>query len=227
MAFVESQANPGTVQEIDPGQKAARSQWRPLDHTVGGRVLGHYSAFGQTAAAAFAAGANVAAFRYATDTNSIAIITRIYTCATVAAAITAQRTDPLVLFVARGYSVADATNATALAVVGNAQKMRSSNMGTSLSTNIAVSSAAAGVSGGTKTVDANAIGAAAFGAGGAVAALGTGLAVTDLYKADQLSRYPLTLGYQEGVLLQWGPTALATGTVTVGFGIDWIEVASF
>ena len=28
----------------------------------------------------------------------------------------------------------------------------------------------------------------------------------------------------EGLLVQWGPTALATGTVTVGIGYEWAEV---
>lgn len=224
MAFVESQGNPGVTAEIDALFKALRTSIRPVDHTFQGKVLGHYSEFVQTVAIAPAANAVLGLLRWPDPTN-FCVPLRIYTCVTVATVVTAQRTDPLVLVPTRGYTIAETTNLTAVVLSANNQKLRT-NMGSSLA-QIGMASAAAGMSGGTKTNDVNAMGAAAFGAGPALAALGTGLAITDLYKLDVTARHPLVLANNEGFLLNWGPTALATGTVTVGLGIDWAEVFAY
>lgn len=229
MTLVESARYPNHTVEIDgPLHDAARATLRPLDHTAGSRTLGHYSVFAQAAAIAPAANAQLAALR-TTDPSTVVVLLRAYVCVTVATAVTAQRTDPIVLNVARGYTARDATNATAVVVAANAQKARTI-MGVSIvgsAGNIDVASAAAGLTGGTKTADTSAHGAAAFGAGGAVAGLGTGMPVTDLYSAINSIRHPIVLGPQEGVIVNWGPTALATGTVVVGVGFEWAELASY
>lgn len=232
MAFIESQQNPGIVAEVDPTFRALRTSLRPLEYqSIQGKLLGHYAAFGQTAAIAPAANAVLGLIRWTDPTNFLAAF-RIWTCVTVVTAVTAQRTDPLVVTTTRGYTVAETTNATQLAIAGNSQKMRT-NMGSSLvpgnpvANNLCVASAAAGMTGGTKTNDQNPFGSAAFGAGPALAALGTGLGNTDLYKVDKPYQHPEILTQQEGILLLWGPTALATGTVTVGWGIEWGEVPAF
>lgn len=226
MATLDSPSKPAISAEVDPTHAAARMSIRPLDWTnssIGpGKILGHYRAFGQTSAAAFTNGVNLGVFRW-TDPTNFCVIMRVYATLTVVTAVTAQRTDPLLAFVTRSYTAADGTNATALTISGQSQAMRRS-MGASLMTgNMAVASAAGGASGGTSTKDSNAFGALALnGVGG----LGTAVA-GDLYKWDQLGQHPIVLSQNEGLQLQWGATTLATGTITVGFGVDWAEVAAF
>lgn len=224
MATLDSLAQPGISAEVDPTFAAARVSIRPLEYATrfGGRILGHYRAFAQTAAIAPSASGIMGAWRY-TDTSSVAVITRIYTTVTVATAVTAQRLDPIVAVIARGYTVRDLTNATVVVLTGNNAKTRTS-MGTTLAANMDVASTAAGMTGGTKTQDTNPIGAAAL---PGLAALGTALATTDLYKWDQLGGHPVVLAANEGINLLWGATSTGTGTVTVGFGIEWAEVPSF
>lgn len=235
MAFLESQAFPGIVEEIDPVFRAGRVSLRPIDYGVPvnlgapGKFLGHYSQVGTISAIAPAANANLAAFRWADPTNFV-ILLRLWFSLQVVTAVTAQRVDALLAFIARGYSVRDLTNATAIALVGNAGKMRTTPMGTTLmglSGNFDVASAAAGLTGGTKTVDANPFGSAGLSGPSAIAGLGTGVPNTDLYKGDKQGNHPPMLSTQEGALVQWGATALATGTVTLTIGVEWAEVAYF
>ena len=225
MATIESPTVSTQVMEVDRLHAAARVSIRPLDHeSAEGIILGHYRAFGQTSAIAPNAGVVLGLARW-TDTSRFAVITRVYTCLTVVTAVTAQRTDPLLLLPTRGYTVAETTNVTAVNIGGNNAKNRV-NMGTALMSSVSVASNAAGMTGGTKTNDATPIGAVAFGPA-AIAALGTGIAVQDLYRYDKLAEHPFVLSANEGLLLTWGTTTLATGTVTVGFGIDWAEVAAY
>lgn len=228
MATLDSVQNPGVSEEVDPTFRAGRVALLPLEYkTLQGKVLGHYSAVGTTAAAAFAANSNLAAFRF-TDPTNFAVILRVWVSAQVVTAVTAQRVDALNLFVARGYTARDATNATAISFANpNTNKLRST-MGTTLMTagNFDVASAAAGVSAGTKTVDANPVSFLGLSGSAAIAGVGTG-ASGDLYKWDRLGQHPITLSQNEGILVQWGATALATGTATLTVGIEWAEVAAF
>lgn len=227
MAFIESQQNPGIVQEIDPLHRASRISIRPLDHTtLQGKILGHYSVAGTCTASALAATSNHAAFRWADPTN-FAVIMRVWASLQVVTAVTAQTLGPLMLFLARGYTARDATNATAVALTAqNAQKMRST-MGNTLmvSGNFDVSSAAAGLSGGTKTVDANPVGFLGLSGAAAIAGLGTGTA-GDLYKWDKFGGHPIVLAANEGFLVQ-NTTLFSTGTVSLTVGVEWAEVAGF
>ena len=232
MASIDSVQNPGISLEVDRKFLAARVALRPLDYTAIGKNLGHYKAFGQTTAAVQNAASILGALRWP-DTDKLCVITRVYACITVVTAVTAQRTDPLLAYITRGYTVNDATAATALTITGNNGKMRSEmgssllNQGNTPTFNLAVTSAAAGMSGGTGTDDSNPFGAAAFGAGPALAALGTGLAVTELYRHDRLSDHPPVLIGNEGIRVRWGTTTLATGTIVCGIGFEWAEVVVY
>jgi hypothetical protein len=235
MAFLESQAFPGIVEEIDPTFRAGRVSLRPIEYGVptnlapGTKYLGHYAQVGTISAIAPAANSVLGAFRWA-DPSNFALLMRVWFSLQVVTAVTAQRLDALLMFIARAYTVRDATNATSIAIAGNAGKMRTTPMGTSLlstSGNFDVASAAAGLSGGTKTSDANPMGSGGLSGSGAVAGLGTGVPNTDLYKGDKHGNHPQMLGTQEGFLVQWGATALATGTITLTIGVEWAEVAYF
>ena len=225
MATLDSVQNPGISEEVDPTFRAGRISLRPLEYqTLQGKILGHYSVVGTSAAGATAASSNQAAFRW-TDPTNFAVITRVYVSVNVITAVTAQATPPINLFIARGYTARDGTGATAISFANpNTNKLRGT-MGTTLMTagNFDVGSAAAGVSGGTKTVDANPI--STLGLGG-LAAIGT-QAGGDLYKWDKLGGHPITLAQNEGLLVQWSATAIATGTVSITTLIEWAEVATF
>jgi hypothetical protein len=225
MATLDSPTKSSTSAEVDPTNSALRVSIRPLDWApanLSGKVLGHYRAYGTSSAAAFTAGVNLGVFRW-TDPTNFCVIMRVYATVSVVTAVTAQRMDPLALVPARAYTAADGTNATALTISGQMQAARRT-MGASLMTaNMAVASAAGGCSGGTKSADSNAIGALAL---PGITGLGNSTG-GDLYKWDQLGQYPWVLTQNEGLLLQWGATTLATGTIEVGFGVDWAEVAAF
>ena len=210
---------------IDPMFLAARVALRPLDYSGAGRVLGHYRAAGFTAAGLFTAGVNLANLRFA-DNASFCVPLRIRASLAVAAIVTGQRLDPLGLFVARGYSAQETTNLTALVLTGSNAKMRTAPMGTTNVT-LGVANAAAGLTGGTRAIDSNPIGIAGLSGAAAIAGLGTGLPITELYSAVAAGGHPLVLGVNEGLLLQWGATALATGTVVVGWEVEWAEVVVF
>lgn len=204
-----------------------------VDGVLGNRwPNGTYRAYGETSAIAPAANGIMAAFRFA-DVQGIANIIRVWVNVTVVTAVTAQRTDPLRLFFARAYIVRDATNATAIAISTLMQKLRTgmgdSKLIAAAGGNFDVASAAAGVTGGTKTVDTTPIGSKGFGNGPALVGLGTGMEGDIFNLAAQgshpisLAPQPSTTGAGEGVLVQWGGTTLATGTVTVGVGVEWAE----
>lgn len=226
MATLDSPNTTGVSAQVDQSQLALRTSQRPLEYTniSLGKTLGHYRVFVQLAAIAPAANAVLAALRWTDSTNYLALL-RAWVTVTVATAVTAQRTDPLVLTTARGYTIAETTNATAVALPGTTnQKMRSS-MGASITGSLLVANAAAGLTGGTKTSDANPIGAAGFGNGPAIVAVGTGMQAP-LFDLGPYS-HPNVLGTNEGILVSWGTTALATGTVVVGVGFELAEVPAF
>ena len=209
---------------VDPMFLAARVALRPLDYSGVGRVLGFYRAVGQTTAAAPAGNSVLANMRY-TDPSSFYVLLRLRVGVSVITAVTAQSTPPIIVSHARSYSVSETTNTTALVLTGNNQKMRTTPMGTSLVTQMGVSSAAAGISGGTKTVDANAFGAVVLSP--ALVAIGSGVPMTDLYKCDNHGGHPPVYAPNEGYVIAWSATALATGTVSVVVEHEWAEVIVF
>lgn len=216
---------PQTAQVVDPSFAAARASLRPLEYAFPGQTFGHYRAVGSTAAGLFTANVNLANLRFAPATGSpFAVLLRLRASLAVAVAVTAQRLDPLAAFIARGYTVQETTSITALTLSGNNARLRTS-MGTPITT-LGVASAAAGLTGGTRAIDANPIGHAGL-SGAAIAAVGTGQLAQDVYKWDTLAGHPPVLAPNEGVLLQWGATALATGTVVVTVEWEWAEALVF
>jgi hypothetical protein len=211
---------------IDATFGAARMSLRPDDYQVANRIMGHYSAAGFTAATLSAAGGIMAAFRYG-DVSSVAVIKRVRVAAAVVAAVTAQQVD-CDLIVARSYTVRDLTSATVVPVTGDTGKMRQ-GMGPSLLATLAggnfdVASAAAGLTGGTKTVDASPIASApvplvAFTAGAASPWI-------TLYDCNQSGQHPLVLKANEGILVR-NTTVIGTGTLRYYVVIDWLEAAGY
>jgi hypothetical protein len=213
---------PGVELGIDPTFQAARMSIRPYDYQLGGQILGHYRVAATTAAILPSANAVLFNFRWA-DPSRFAVIMRLSAAVSVVTAVTPQRTDPLLSTVQRIYTVSETTNATSVLPTQNTGKARV-NMGTTLATQIAVTSAAAGLTGGTKTADAQAFGALALTNLGAI---GTGVLQDDFVRFDELGMHPLVLSANEGITVSWGATALATGTVEVTVMCSWAEVVTF
>jgi hypothetical protein len=212
---------PGVEFGVDPTFNAGRVSIRPFDYALSGQILGHYRASASTAVIAPAANAALLSLRWA-DPSRYFVLMRASASVTVATAVTPQRTDPISLTIQRGYTASETTNITAVALTNNTGKARV-NMGSSLVTQLAVASAAAGISGGTKNSDntpAATLGLTNLGA------LGTGFNTDDLVRYDQLGSHPIVLSANEGFTISWGATALATGTATVNFVLTWAEVVT-
>lgn len=211
---------PGPEMGVDPTFNAARFSIRPLDYGLGGQVLGHYRVSGTTTAAAPAASSILMSFRWG-DASRFAVIQRVSLGITVASAITAQVTTPITMTVQRSYTASETTNVSAL----TPSRARANMAASSLVTQVAVASAAAGISGGTRTADASPIVSLPVIGSNLVAADG-GQLMDDLIRHDQLMLHPLTLSPNEGFTIAWG-AVLSTGTVTVSFNLAWAEVVTF
>lgn len=214
---------PGVEAAVDPTWQAMRFAPRPLDYGTLGQLLGHYTVVGTTSAIAPAANSSLFAFRW-TDASRLALIQSVWVGLSVVTAITAQRTDPIVMTMARAYTARDATNATALTMTGNNAKM-ATKMGTSLVGNIDVSNLAAGLTGGTKTLDANPV---SFYNLINLVAIGSGQPTQEVFGPNTGDgEHPALLAQNEGFVLNWGATALATGTVEVTVKVRWAEITAF
>jgi hypothetical protein len=219
--------NPQVPAIVDVSFSALRNSLRPIEYQYPGFTGGHYRAVGLSSAVAFAANAPVADFFFQPATNNLyAVIKRIRAQIYVVTAVTAQRVDPLVAVFSRSYTAQSATNATALTLSGNNAKMRTVPMASAVA-KIGMASAAAGISGGTRVNDANPFGAAALSGPSAIAGLGTGSNWLDLYKLDDHGDHPPTPAPSEGFSVNWGATALATGTVIAAVEIEWLEALQF
>lgn len=227
MATVDSPISGLGSAAVDPTRLALRASLSPIEYlNVQNNTTnagGHYAMFGSSSALAFNGGVIAGNFRY-TGTG-VCIILRAFATVTVVTAVTAQRNDPLLLKQVRSYTVDDSTNGTLLTATGNNGKRRA-NMATCQAT-MRVAGNVAGMTGGTSTVDSNAIGAMAMGAS-ALGALGTGMPTADLYKWDKSGGdYPLCLVQNEGLQLLSGATTIATGTIIIGWGVEWVEAPAF
>lgn len=217
MTTIDSVKTPGTSAEVDPAFLALRVSQRPLEHGAGG----HFRVYGLATSVKPGASGVQAAFRW-TDTTKFAVIYRVNAIVTVTSAVTPQEVDPITLSVVRGYTARDLTNATSILPSGSSNKMRTS-MGSSLVTNLDVTNAAAGMSGGMGTKDANPIGMLAVNGIGAVGTAAQG----DLFALSSPAMHPIVLGPNEGLNLLWGATVLVSGAVQVAVGFEWAEVPVF
>jgi hypothetical protein len=218
--------NPQVPMIVDSTFFAARASLKPCEYQFPGFSGGHYRAVGLTSAIANAANAVLLDFFFQPANNTlVAVIKRIRAHLYVVTAVTAQRMDPLVCTFQRGYTTQSVTNATALTLSANNAKMRTTPMGTAIA-KIGVASTAAGITGGTKTADANPFGAAPLSVA-AIAALGTGSGWLDLYKADDHGDHPPTFQVSEGFTVANGATAVATGTVITAVEVEWLEALQF
>jgi len=214
---------PGVEWGVDPTFQAGRVSIRPYDYALAGQILGHYRVSGTTAAILPSANAVLWSMRWS-DAARYFVLMRVSVGISIVTAVTAQRIDPLLLNVQRAYTVSETTNATSILPTGSTGKARV-NMGSSLVAQMAVASAASGISGGTRTADGQPCSSLALVLN--PVAIGGGQLTDDLIRYDQLGAHPLVLSANEGLTIAWGATALATGTLEANVIATWAEVAAF
>lgn len=123
------------------------------------------------------------------------------------------------IFVARGFTVSDSVG-TAVTITGNNMKCRT-GMATTGVTDIRFSAVAAGLTVGTRTLDAN-----------PVDEMVTNLTVTTPnntpYELIYIPTYPIILAQNEGVIVR-GPTTVfgAAGAADLDVRIEWAEASAF
>lgn len=216
---IQVQGNGGAVAEVDgTSYRALRVTERPAD--VGS--LGHYRLSSTIALVATqAANGTLFSFRW-TDATRLCSIQEIRLECQQTAAATATIAPAFEVFAARSFTVADSAG-TALTLTGNSFKKRTS-FGTTLVNDIRKSSAAAGLTAGTRTLDADAI-----------LQMGTVQTITNINTTTYVKQvgvdpndHPFILATNEGIIVR-GPTVVfgAAGTANLIVDIDWFEIAAY
>lgn len=181
-----------------------------------------------TMAAALAANAEIFQFRYVTAASRIALIYKVSISAGMNVAATAAAILAFKMTAARGWTAAG-TGGTRIVLTTNNAKLRTSYPTSEV--NDAGISTTAGLTAGTKTLDATDLGGVAFGIGtGAitVSLQSTILPQTLLFDADGEGQHPLVLANQEGFVIRNG-AVIFPATMTWNFSVEviWGEVPAF
>jgi hypothetical protein len=199
--------------------RAMKVQQMPLDYGA----LGTYqkSLLSGTIAAGLAAGANVYSWRGG-DATRLGVVQKVV-CDGLAGSATAFTAGFAVvkMFAARSFTASDSSG-TAGTLTGNNNKLRTS-MGTSLVTDIRISSTAA-LTAGTRTLDTDSLGQLAFSIGTAASVIYV-VPGTPIFGDDIGPTHPFVCAQNEGFVLQ--ATVPATGTWQVGFTTKWAEVTAY
>jgi hypothetical protein len=217
MAIIQSGAD-STLLTVDPSFKSARVTIKP-DELTGAYQLSLASGALTTVAASTASAGTLFSFRYAPGTSNVCVVKRVSVGWVQTTAFGAAQQMGLGLFVARGFSGAD-SGGTAATLSGDNQKMRTSLATTGVS-NINVGTTAA-LTAGTRTLDAQPLGAAYFWVPG----VGTQLVNTELLAYD-VNDYPLVLANQEGFCIQNLILMGATGVGTLVVNVEWFEASAY
>ena len=217
---IQIQGNGGTVAEVDGTTfRAMRITERPTDYGS----LGMYRVTVTVGLLATqAANGTLFSFRWG-DATRLCAIQDIRLQVLQTAAATATIMPSFNVFIARGFSASDSVG-TAVTLTGNNMKKRTS-MGTSLVTDIRYSAAAAGLTVGTRTLDAQ-----------PVITLPTQQTITtpnaSIYSIDldldSGSAHPYILAQNEGIIVQ-GPSVIfgAAGTANLIVDIAWAELTTY
>ena len=212
--------NGGVVAEVDGTTfRALRVTQRPLEYGA----FGHYRVSTTVALTAVqAANGTLYSFRWGDATRlCVPMFIRIEHNQTAAA--TATIFPVFQVFVARSFSVSDSLG-TAITLTGNSMKKRT-NMGTTLVTDIRKSTIAAGLTAGTRTLDADPI----------IEMLSQQTITTAnqmVYRKEadfsNASDKPLVFAQNEGFIVR-GPTIVygAAGTSNLVVDVAWAEVAAY
>lgn len=217
---IQIQGNGGTVAEVDGSSyRALRVVQKPLD----AGALGHYR-LSTTVALVVTQAANgtLFSFRWGDATRLCAIQYIRLQCLQTAAA-TATIMPSFEVLQARSWSVSDSAG-TAITLTTNSMKKRTS-FGTTLVTDIRKSAVAAGLTAGTRTLDADAI--MQMPTQQTITTPNTTVYSQSIDFTDG-SDHPLIFAQNEGFIVR-GPTVVfgAAGTANLVVDIGWTELASY
>jgi len=210
----------GVIADVDGTTfRALRVTNRPLEYGA----LGHYRlSTGVILVATQAANGTLFSFRWGNASNfCIPLFIRLEHLQSAAA--TATIADSFQIFIARSFTASDSAG-TAITLTGNNMKKRT-NMGTTLVTDIRRSAVAAGLTVGTRTLDADPI------LDMAVVQTITTINPTTYRKEVDFTNsgdMPLVFAQNEGFIVR-GPTVVygAAGASTLFVDMAWAEVASY
>lgn len=217
---IQLQGNGGTVAEVDGANfRALRVVQRPVDH----------GAFGQYQLSTTiplvvtqAANGTLFSFRWA-DASRLCLIQTIRLEVQQTAAATATIAPAFEVLVARSFTASDSAG-TALTLTGNSFKKRTS-MASTLVTDIRKSAVAAGLTVGTRTLDAEPI--MQVGTIQTITNINTTTYAKTLDFTDGID-HPVVLATNEGFIVR-GPTVVfgAAGTANLLVEIQWVETATY
>lgn len=217
---IQVQGNSGTIAEIDGTTfRAIRTVNKPIEYGA----FGHYRLSTIVALVVTqAANGTLFSFRWG-DATRLAVIQYLRLGHIQTGAATATIVPSYQVFAARGFTASDSVG-TAITLTGNNMKKRT-NMGTTLVTDIRKSAVAAGLTVGTRTLDADPI-----------MELGTQQTITTINQAfysremdfTNTGDHPLVLAQNEGFIVR-GPTVVfgAAGTANLMVDVAWAEVAAY
>lgn len=217
---IQIQGSGGVVAEVDGSTfRALRTIGRPFDHGA----LGHYRLETTVPLVATqAANGTLFSFRWGHATN-LAILQQVRLSLIQTTAATATIMPVYQGFIARAFTASDAVG-TAITLTGNNLKKRT-NMGTTLVTDIRKSAVAAGLTPGTRTLDAE-----PFLQLVTNSTITTPNALTyDVeMEADLDGNHPFIFAQNEGFIIR-GPTVVfgAAGTANLSVRVAWVETATY
>lgn len=224
---IQVQGAGGTAVEVDGLTfRALRVTNRPINYGA----LGYYSigAVSGTMAAALAANSEVFQFRWP-DASNLALIYKVTVSAGANVAASAAALVSFKLTAARAWSGAG-SGGTRLTMGTNNGKLRTS-MGTSLTSDIGVPTTA-GLTAGTKTLDATDLRVVSFGIGTGAITTSASLNILPagdgiLFDADGEGFHPFVCAQNEGVVVRSGVIFPAGMTWQFGVNCVWAEAAAF
>jgi len=224
MALIADGVTPTQLLAVDNLYKAARVSVRPMDHGA----LGQYrESILIPLVVTQAANGTLFSFRWASAT-SLAVIQYIKLSVLQTAIATATIFPRYEVFAALGASFTASDSAgTAIAITGNNAKKRQ-NMGTTLVTDIRASAVAAGLTVGTRTLNANSMLTLQTVSTITTVPPGNGSLFQTTFDATDGNDHPLVLAQNEGFIVR-GPTTVfgAAGTADLLVEVAWAEMTTF
>lgn len=218
---IQVQGQGGVVAEVDGSTfRAIRVTPRPLEYGA----FGHYR-LATTIALVVTQAANGTLFSWRWgDATRLGVLMMLRLEALQTAAATATIMPAYQIFIARGFTASDSVG-TAINLTGNNMKKRT-NMGTTLVTDIRKSAVAAGLTVGTRTLDAEPI-----------LEMLTQQTITtpnqQAYRKElplqvETGDMPYVFAQNEGFIVR-GPTVVfgAAGTANLEVGVSWAECSSY
>lgn len=188
--------------------------------------LGHYRISRRLVPASTTLAGTLWTFRNPSASGILAIVTQIRLRTLQVAAPTAAIEDRFSVRIARSYTVADSTNSNSIAPASNMQELRTS-MGAS-GIQVREASAAAGASGGTKTLDTDAIVTGSIWAMAAISASSGSTVEALLYKAEMgHGEHPLVLAADEGFYITNDNNMGTASGIVLFVDIAWSEATLF